>query len=316
MNEYTSEYLNLKLNKLYLKQDLLNKQILNLIKQLSTKIKHDDSKIKQDDSNIELCLICSNEIKKEYMFNCCNKKICIDCIYNIIKINIEDIQFKPIKCPFCIKIIKYNEIYKICRKFKNTKLSNRYKNALNQLVFYKKAVDIFKLNKVLKHNKVYGYCSECPFEKSIIKNINRRCATTEGDIIVLKSDMFICSSCENKNKNSFYDDLPYKKCPHCGILGKPVKNQCNYLYCDDHTWCYVCQGRLPCNHQGHNVHFWTGPGTSPYNYNCRVLSKSNKETFVLDTCNCKYCSKRDGKGLCINKDCNNNTNDYYCKLCI
>ena len=174
--ELSYDDIQIKLDVLYIIQDELNNKMLNLITELT--------------SNIDICLICSTQIDKEYLFECCKNKVCITCFYNIIKINIEDIQFKPIKCPFCIKILKYNEIYKICRKNKNTKLSNRYKNALNQLVYYSRSDDIFKLNKVLKNNKVYGYCSKCPFEKSRIIKINRECATAEGNIVVLKPEMF------------------------------------------------------------------------------------------------------------------------------
>ena len=45
--------------------------------------------------------------------------------------------------------------------------------------------------------------------------------------------MFICEFHTNERlKNKAYEDLPYKKCPHCGVLGKPEPGKCNFLYCN------------------------------------------------------------------------------------
>ena len=92
-------------------------------------------------------------ITYEYEFQCCDKIICSKCIFEHIKTTIDDIQFKAIKCPFCNIIMQYNKVYQICRKNKNTKYSNKYKEGFQQLIKYKSARDIQKLDED-KNNKI------------------------------------------------------------------------------------------------------------------------------------------------------------------
>lgn len=258
------------------------------------------------------CDLCCDQITYEYEFQCCDKIICSKCIFEHIKTIIDDIQFKAIKCPFCNIIMQYNKVYQVCRKNKNTKYSNKYKEGFQQLIKYKSAKDIQKLDEELNKDKIHGYCIDCP----ILVGIKKECANADGNIIVLRKEMFICDICTTKRlKSQSYEDLPYKRCPHCGILGKPNPGQCNYLYCKDHRWCYICQARLPLDNFGHNHHFWIGKGSSPYDFNCRVLSNNNQPTYVMENCDCSYCQPREGKAICIGETCSNLTEKFKCEEC-
>ena len=130
--------------------------------------------------------------------------------------------------------------------------------------------------------------------------------------------MFICNRhTKERLLSAEYEALPYKKCPHCGVLGKPNPGQCNYLYCGDHRWCYVCQARLPLDNNGHNVHYYVGNGSSAYDFDCRITKNNGiRPTFVLETCDCSSCSTRHGKALCLNDNCNNLCDKFKCVQCI
>ena len=161
-----------------------------------------------------------------------------------------------------------------------------------QLIKYRKKLDIYKLDEFLVNDKIWGKCMDCP----TLVQIDRECVNAEGNLVELKKEMFVCEKCiSNTIKNDFYNSLPYKNCPHCGVLGKPMPSNCNYLYCDDHHWRYNCLARLPGDTYGHNHHFWVGLGTSAYDFKCRVTKKSIEPTHVLKVCNCKHCCKRGGK---------------------
>ena len=105
-----------------------------------------------------------------------------------------------------------------------------------------------------------------------------------------------------------------KKCPHCGI--KTLKpSGCNYIYCGDHRWCWICNERIENNNNGHNHHYWTGPGTSAFSPECRVTLETDTPDHVIKRCPCKHCRKRDFKPLCLHLECNNTAIDYKKKYC-
>ena len=265
------------------------------------------------------CALCCDNITYEYEFQCCDNVICSKCIFEHIKTTINDIQFKALKCPFCNIILPYNKIYQVCRKNKKTAYSKKYKEGFQQLIKYNKATDIKKLEDELNKDKIYGFCIDC----DELVGIKKECVNADGDLVVLKKEMFICEEHTNERlKNKAYEDLPYKKCPHCGVLGKPEPGKCNYLFCngpdgasETHHWCYICQARLPGDTFGHNHHFWIGRGSSAYDFNCRVNANSNSDNHVLNNCGCSFCIERDFKGLCINENCNNLTDKFKCEEC-
>jgi hypothetical protein len=284
------------------------------------KLNHLLDKKKKLDNEIEkltkiknsCCIICCDQITYEYEFQCCDNIICSKCIFDHIKTIIDDIQVKAIKCPFCNIIMQYNKVYQVCRKNKDSNYSKKYKDTFQQLIKYKNAKDIIKFDKILNKDKIYGKCIDCP----ILVGIKKECANADGNIIVLRKEMFICEPCTTKRfKSKPYEDLPYKKCPHCGILGKPNPGQCNYLYCNDHRWCYICQARLPLDNFGHNHHYWIGKGSSPYDFNCRVFSNNNQPTYIMEKCDCSYCQPREGKAICMDENCSNLTDMFKCEEC-
>ena len=169
--------------------------------------------------------------------------------------------------------IKSNQI-EACTDSGDSVNCEMYQNTFNTI-----SGGYIKNFEVLNKDKIYGKCIDCP----ILVGIKKECANADGNIIVLRKEMFICEPCTTKRfKSKPYEDLPYKKCPHCGILGKPNPGQCNYLYCNDHRWCYICQARLPLDNFGHNHHFWIGKGSSPYDFNCRVFSNNNQPTYIME----------------------------------
>lgn len=186
--------------------------------------------------------------------------------------------------------------------------------------------------KLLGDEKYYGACSQCTpkFTKRCplihrndwrylqVCDIPRQCGNGEGGILVLEPQMFRCVVCKSRDENM--DDGEFKKCPHCGI--KTVKpDGCNFIYCGDHRWCWICNERIENNDNGHNKHYWTGPGTSPYTNRCRESIDSESDRFVIrGKCDCSSCKVNGGAPICRNIDCMNRTilseeNIYY-KNCI
>ena len=155
------------------------------------------------------CNICCDNIEYEYKLQCCGVVICYKCIFEHVKIICEDIQFKAIKCPFCNVLIPFQTISKICRKYKKKNLSDMYRIGFKQLVNYKKTSDLLKINKILSEDKYYGFCIDCPK----LVDIPKVCANADGDLVILRKEMFICNRHTNERlRSAEYEALPYKKC--------------------------------------------------------------------------------------------------------
>ncbi len=182
---------------------------------------------------------------------------------------------------------------------------------------------------LLGSTKFYGCCPGCtqnPIQEDVrhrrneriyrnikVKSVIKECVNDENDIAVLEPDMFLCTVCKSFQED--YNDGTFKKCPHCGI--RTVKPEgCNYVRCGDHRWCFICNQRLENNHNGHNVHYYTGPGSSAYSSECRVSLNSDLPTYTIQHhCNCSACAPHGGKRLCKFIDCMNRVvhfGDEYC----
>ena len=169
---------------------------------------------------------------------------------------------------------------------------------------------------LLGDEKYFGACSACTpkfiegdpplmknrWRKIQICDIPKQCGNGEGGILVLEPDMFRCVVCKSREEN--YDNGEFKKCPHCGI--KTIKpDGCNFIYCGDHRWCFICNERIENNAQGHNEHYWTGPGTSPYSNQCRgSVDTFEGDTFIIEgMCDCPTCNEHQGRPLCRTLEC-------------
>lgn len=178
------------------------------------------------------------------------------------------------------------------------------------------------IHKLFEGEHYYGCCAICTetpiqdkiidFSRISIQKVEKACVNAENEIVVLEPQMFSCVVCKSFEEN--YDDGTFKKCPHCGI--KTVKPEgCNYVRCGDHRWCWICNERLENNHNGHNVHYWTGPGSSAYSNQCRISENHSGEKYILNNCDCSACRPSQGKRLCLRLDCMNrvdNFNGSYC----
>ena len=194
------------------------------------------------------------------------------------------------------------------------------------------------LQKLLDSDNYYGPCSGCTpgLQEFVIQNnfghiemcpVEKQCVNDENNLAVLREDMFLCVVCKSHQED--YDDGTFKKCPHCGI--RTVKPEgCNYVRCgiipgdpaSGHRWCFICNERLEKTHDGHNTHYYTGPGSGPYANSCRKsLNLPNKPTFILKTCECSACVPHNGAPLCRELECMNRTNFsngapfMYCQGC-
>jgi len=178
---------------------------------------------------------------------------------------------------------------------------------------------LYNQEKLMDKELIYGPCSLCSYPLPVSKihrqkekfrrikmgSIQRRCANDENQMLVLEPNMFTCGPCRN-------EDVIVKKCPHCGI--KTLKpDGCNYVICGDHRWCFICNERLEVNHNGHNVHYWMGSGSSAYSDKCRKSENSNLPTFILDKCDCYSCRGKDS--LCLTLDCMERTPRKQCDIC-
>jgi hypothetical protein len=181
------------------------------------------------------------------------------------------------------------------------------------------------IQKLLDSDHYYGPCSGCtpPLREFVMQNnfghiamcpVEKQCVNDENNLAVLREDMFLCVVCKSFQED--YDDGTFKKCPHCGI--NTVKPEgCNYVRCgvipghptSGHRWCFICNERLEKTHDGHNTHYYTGPGSGPYADSCRKsLNLPNKPTFILKTCECSACAPNNGAPLCRELECTNRTN--------
>lgn len=285
------------------------------------------------------CVICCEETCNQIKMPCCSL-VCLSCLYNHMDTSINDIAFEGCKCPLCNEYLPKSFIYQILslNMKKNPYswirgiLEIYFKRHYYRNLFRKQRAIIEtvedKLNKkiddktnnfkqLIDEKLYYGVCVECcpaldnnpnrVYFDLKVNTVERQCVNAEGNIVVLNNDMFKCKSCVG-------DQVDYKKCPHCGI--KTLKpDGCNYVICEDHRWCWICNERLPNNHNGHNVHYWTGPGTSPYSNRCRKSISHPGPNFVMNFCECYSCRGNEGKRLCKTLKCYNRCEDEYCEEC-
>ena len=285
------------------------------------------------------CTICCDNTFKQIMLPC-SSSVCITCLYKHIQTSINDIVFEGCKCPITNDYLSEIFIYQILTI---NLMGNPYKWIRNTHIYQKKHYyrNLFRKYRAIveniedKQNKkinqktndfselidselYYGTCKECcpiidnkanrVFFNLKVNTVERQCVNAEGNIVVLNNGMFKCESCIGGENE-------YKKCPHCGIKTlKPAG--CNYVICGDHRWCWICNERLPNNHNGHNVHYWTGPGTSPYSNQCRRSISYPGEDFVINFCECISCSSYGGKRICNTLTCYNRCDSQYCEECV
>ena len=290
------------------------------------------------------CSICCDNSYYQEKLPCCGNIVCLQCLYETIDTMVNDISFSGCKCPFCKSYFPKKYIFNILAfdrseknnkwMMKNTSIYNKreyYRNIWRKMIGIIEQVELMK-GKMIgpsldfkelvsgdEKEKYYGVCKECCppllsvtqiFTDIKVNQIDKECADGEGNIVILNDSMFQCENCGDK-------DNVCKKCPHCGIKSlRP--DACNYVICGDHRWCWICNERLPNDHNGHNVHFWTGPGTSPYSNHCRKSINHHGQDFILDVCDCGSCSPNNGLKLCINLDCYNRCGagiDILCNKC-
>ena len=303
--------------------------------------------IKSGIGNASECIICCAPTTAMEKTTCCNNFYCNACEKRHIETAINGIAFVGIKCPFCKDYMSESEVKErlvtqgrnmegIISGGENWKAETRYGQIKHQQSFpityacnlfdkYQVILDsILLLNRngptdsrsLFEGDTYYGPCSRCTpglreyqrqgnvFGHMQICTVEKQCANGEGEEVILNDDMFVCIVCKSYEEN--YEDGTFKKCPHCGI--KTLKPEgCNYVKCGDHRWCFVCNERLEKTHEGHNTHYYTGPGTSAYSSECRKSLHMDKPTFILHTCDCEDCKPHNGAPLCRELECMNHT---------
>lgn len=311
-----------------------------------------------------ICLICADSSNHFEYTPCCNTPICNKCFMKTLSTTIQDLIFKPLCCLFCKKgfsliylkwFLKENKIsgetwrnnssYDDYRKYVRYK-ENLYMKYMTILSRIEDKKDYYitdtepDYNSLLGEDTFYAACSQCSpkprkrdlhrintWNRLLLCDMPKACGNGEGGLLVLQPEMFRCVVCKSRDEN--LEDGEFKKCPHCGI--KTVKpDGCNFIYCGDHRWCWICNERIENNEDGHNKHYWTGPGTSPYTNRCRESvdykdrNGIKQPTFVMKgNCDCSSCAPHDGAPVCSNIDCMNRTtlsgeNNYhkYCVSCM
>ena len=277
------------------------------------------------------CPICYNVSCSQMRFGCCNVFVCIDCIYDYYESVVKDIVFKGFRCLNCNTQLHRKDIISL---FKKPKLDNTwmlkqdkfnknrilYRNMFSFFMYFIRKIERIQKRRINRNTLdfeglisndpplYYGVCSYCSppidnltvnnYRRIKVKPIEQQCVNEEGNIANLHKIMFKCEECTVRDNV----EVTFKKCPHCGIKTiKPL--ECNYIICGDHRWCFICNERLPLSHEGHNVHYWMGNGTSAFSNSCRRSSNYPEEDYVLRTCDCIHCRKRNGAPLCMDIDC-------------
>lgn len=305
------------------------------------------------------CLICADSSNHFEYTPCCNTPICNRCFMKTMSTKINDLIFKPLCCPFCNKgfsliyikwFLKENkrsgETWRNNSSYDDKEKYVRYKENLygkymtilerieNKRDYYVEDAEP-DYNSLLGEDTFYAACTQCSpkprkrdinrintWNRLILCDMPKACGNGEGGLLVLQPEMFRCVVCKSRDEN--LEDGEFKKCPHCGI--KTVKpDGCNFVYCGDHRWCWICNERIENNEDGHNKHYWTGPGTSPYTNRCREsidykdINGIKQPTFVMKgKCDCSSCAPHDGAPVCSNIDCMNRTSlfgDTFNSLC-
>ena len=295
------------------------------------------------------CVICMDSNSLFEYTPCCKTPICERCFTKTFETYIQDIIFKPVNCPFCNQSFDLSFVYWFLKdRFKSVNrelwrnsdtyhcnishrgsyLTNLHNKYLTLITKIEQKQDYYLTDEkpdfktLLGNDKYFGPCSLCTpkfieFDRTITNNrwlltqicdIPKECGNGEGGLLVLEPEMFRCVVCKSRDEN--IDDGEFKKCPHCGI--KTVKPEgCNFIYCGDHRWCWICNERIENNENGHNKHYWTGPGTSPYTSRCRLSVNSDQEKYVIKSkCDCSACKDSDGAPLCRTLDCMNRTSMF------
>ena len=289
------------------------------------------------------CLICcDNSVSHEYM-ECCGNWICSSCFLHCLSTSLTELTLTPLCCPFCRKDIPLDTICNFTgsyrRKVKKHTINyskDPWRNSYDWTNGFTKWKNCYVKEYLCNLYKLYviyskfiidnpgitdthhlGYCESCitsafrsrdRFMDTIkhknnrflnigrvkIAKVQKDCANDEQ----LKPEIFTCDRCSES-------EILIKRCPHCGIKSlRP--DGCNYVRCEcGNHWCFVCNMRLPGSHEGHNVHYWIGNGSSAYDDNCRVSSDHHGTDHVMEDCNCSYCRSRGGAPVCATLDCCN-----------
>jgi len=265
----------------------------------------------------------------DLVFKSCKCTFCKTCLsVNYIRYILFEWKDKIMNTHNEVECWRYMSPYQTLRE-------NRYtytylKNVFNRFITLLERIENYQSKEIYDHNSNYdellkpdidepelyfAACTRCspPISKKKHKNqwklelatIEKQCANNEGNLLILEPEMFVCVVCKSYEEN--YDDGSFKKCPHCGI--KTLKPEgCNYVRCGDHRWCFICNERLENNGNGHNKHFWTGKGTSPYSNQCRESINHDAPKFIIhNKCNCNACKEHNGAPLCRTLECMNRT---------
>tara|TARA_B100000745_G_scaffold228691_1_gene153225 strand:+ start:222 stop:1007 length:786 start_codon:yes stop_codon:yes gene_type:complete len=202
------------------------------------------------------------------------------------------------------------ELYNILKKYQALLFQIEREQNNNQL-----RITDENINEIpnLLGDKIFGPCSRCTpriqlyrynplhhWELLRIKSIPRECVNNENNEIILNANMFLCEPCNNQINN---ENQEIRKCPHCNI--KTIRpTNCNFVICEcGKFWCFLCGCRLINDMNGHNRHYYIGPGSGPYSNSCRYTTNSNRPTFELLNCDCNHCSQRGGLSICLQIDC-------------
>lgn len=290
------------------------------------------------------CSICC-DVNQNFEFTpCCKTPICNTCFSKTFESCIQDIIFKPIQCPFCnvefnLRYVRWflmgltkdkNVFWRNTKGYlKSLELSSIYSknlyNKYNHLIGLIETKQNYYINDeepnfkdLLGEELYFGACTECTprvtnnalisrreWRRVMLCDIPKQCGNGEGGILVLQPEMFRCVVCKSRDED--YENGEFKKCPHCGI--KTIKpDGCNYIYCRDHRWCFICNERLEDNNNGHNHHYYTGAGSGPYSNQCRQSIQSESPKFLIQgKCDCSACKEYGGRPLCRTLECMNRT---------
>jgi hypothetical protein len=277
---------------------------------------------------------------------CCNHYICESCLIQTIESKINDLAFTGIKCPFCNVYFSIHYItYLLKGRFLDKDDKEKWRDTSKYFRNMKYPCKVYPMNMWYKFMGMigsieakqdyimpdhetdmkplfgdelyYGPCYICTpaiikhkdqkrdFRRLRVGSVEQRCVNDENQLVVFQPDMFKCEVCKSFDED--YDNGEFKQCPHCGT--KTLKpSGCNYIYCGDHRWCWICNERIENNNNGHNHHYYTGRGSSPYSDRCRESINYDAPRFVIrNKCDCSACAPHGGAPICRSMDCSNRT---------